>query len=168
MVIKRGEEYKYDGSFGTDKKRLKEVTKKRLQKKKEENYLEHRDAFDIILSDKSENDTKLNKSIYNKKTKQTKKEHVFLKNGRIPIDNNLVENAIRPFVVGRKNWLFSGSPRGAAASAGLYSIIETAKANDMEPFWYLLHLFENLPKAKTPADYDALLPFNVDKSKLKS
>ena len=93
---------------------------------------------------------------------------VFLKNGRIPIDNNLVENAIRPFVVGRKNWLFSGSPRGAAASAGLYSIIETAKANDMEPFWYLLHLFENLPKAKTPADYDALLPFNVDKSKLKS
>jgi transposase len=92
---------------------------------------------------------------------------VFLENGYIPIDNNLVENAIRPFVVGRKNWLFSGSPRGADASAGLYSIIETAKANDVEPFWYLLHLFENLPKAETTADYEALLPFNVDKSKLK-
>jgi len=93
---------------------------------------------------------------------------VFLEDGRIPIDNNLVENAIRPFVVGRKNWLFSGSPRGADASAGLYSIIETAKANGLEPFWYLLHLFNNLPKAKTPSDYEALIPFNVDKSKLQS
>ena len=93
---------------------------------------------------------------------------VFLEDGRIPIDNNLVENAIRPFVIGRKNWLFSGSPRGADASAGLYSIIETAKANGLEPFWFLLHLFENLPKAETPADYAALLPFNVNKSNLKS
>jgi transposase len=93
---------------------------------------------------------------------------VFLEDGHIPIDNNLVENAIRPFVVGRKNWLFSGSPRGASASAGLYSIIETARANDLEPFWYLLHLFNNLPKAKTPSDYESLLPFNVDRSKLES
>lgn len=92
---------------------------------------------------------------------------VFLENGHIPIDNNLVENAIRPFVLGRKNWLFSGSPRGADASAGLYSIIETAKANGLEPFRYLLHLFENLPNAKTPAEHESLLPYNLDKSALQ-
>ncbi len=79
-----------------------------------------------------------------------------------------MENAIRPFVIGRKNWLFSGSSRGAHASAGLYSLIETAKANGLEPFWYLLYLFENLPKAYTEDDYRNLLPYNVDKSSLKS
>ena len=63
-----------------------------------------------------------------------------------------------PFVIGRKNWLFSGSPRGAAASALLYSLIETAKANGREPYWYLRELFEKLPLARTRADYLALLP----------
>ena len=58
----------------------------------------------------------------------------------------------------RKNWLFSGSPRGAAASAILYSLIETAKANRREPYWYLRELFENLPHARTRADYLTLLP----------
>lgn len=92
---------------------------------------------------------------------------VFLENGHIPIDNNFVENAIRPFVLGRKNWLFSGSPRGADSSAGIYSIIETAKANGLEPFRYLHHLFENLPKADTASHYESLLPYNIDKSTLK-
>ena len=73
-------------------------------------------------------------------------------------DNNTCEQAIRPFVIGRKNWLFSGSPRGAAASALLYSLIETAKANGREPYAYLRELFEKLPLARTRADYLALLP----------
>ena len=73
-------------------------------------------------------------------------------------DNNSCEQAIRPFVIGRKNWLFSGSPRGAAASALLYSLIETAKANGREPYRYLRELFEMLPLARTRADYLALLP----------
>ena len=73
-------------------------------------------------------------------------------------DNNACEQAIRPFVVGRKNWLFSGSPRGAEASAILYSLIETAKANRREPYWYLRELFEKLPHARTRADYLSLLP----------
>lgn len=60
----------------------------------------------------------------------------FLENGSIPIDNNGVENAIRPFVIGRKNWLFSDTIRGARASSALYSIIETAKVNGHEPYWY--------------------------------
>jgi transposase len=83
---------------------------------------------------------------------------IFLEDGHIPIDNNPAENAIRPFVVGRKNWLFSFSPSGARASATLYSLIESAKANGLEPRAYLAYLFERLPLAKTPADIAALLP----------
>lgn len=90
----------------------------------------------------------------------------FLADGRIPLDNNLAENAIRPFVIGRKNWLFAGSPRGAEASATLYSLIATAKANGLEPRAYLHHLFEQLPIAKTPEAIDALLPWNVAPEKL--
>jgi transposase len=86
---------------------------------------------------------------------------VFLDRGEVEIDNNLAENAIRPFVVGRKGWLFSGSPRGAAASAALYTVVETAKANAHEPRAYLHHLFERLPLATTPEAVDALLPFNL-------
>ena len=78
-------------------------------------------------------------------------------------DNNLAENAIRPFVVGRKNWLFAGHPRGAGASATIYSLIETARANDLEPYRYLRYLFERLPMAEVEADYKALLPQYVDR-----
>lgn len=76
-------------------------------------------------------------------------------------DTNKVENAIRPFVVGRKNWLFSGSPRGAHASAGIYSLIETAKANGHEPYRYLSWLFDRLPACNTLAEKSALLPYRV-------
>lgn len=79
-------------------------------------------------------------------------------------DTNLVENAIRPFVVGRKNWLFSGSPGGAHASAGLYSLIETAKVNGHEPYAYLCHLFESLPSCETDSEREALLPYRLDSS----
>jgi len=83
--------------------------------------------------------------------------------GRVAPDNNTVENAIRPFVVGRKNWLFSDTPKGARASAAIYSLIETAKANDLEPYKYLKHLFTHLPKAMTKDDFLALLPHNIEK-----
>ena len=83
--------------------------------------------------------------------------------GLLRPDNNLAENAIRPFVVGRKNWLFAGCPRGAGASAAIYSLIETAKANDLEPYRYLRHLFERLPMAEVDADYKVLLPQHVDR-----
>lgn len=76
-------------------------------------------------------------------------------------DNNLAENAIRPFCVGRKNWLFAGTPSGAEASATLYSLVETAKANGLEPYKYLRYLFEKLPFAKTADDYKQLMPGNL-------
>ena len=76
-------------------------------------------------------------------------------------DTNRVENAIRPFVLGRKNWLFAGSPRGANASMTLYSLIETAKAKKVDPYWYLRALFEQLPTFDPAGDYDELLPWNI-------
>jgi transposase len=85
----------------------------------------------------------------------------FLDDGHLEIDNNRAENAIRPFVVGRKGWLFAGSPAGAETSALLYSLVETAKANGLEPHAYLTYLFEHLPGAKTPEAVAALLPHNL-------
>jgi transposase len=85
----------------------------------------------------------------------------YLDDGRLEISNVLVENAIRPFVVGRKAWLFSDTPAGAHASAKLYSIIETAKAAGLEPYSYLRLIFEKLPQAVTLADIEALLPWVV-------
>jgi transposase len=85
----------------------------------------------------------------------------FLDDGRYPIDNNVCENAIRPFVIGRKNWLFSDSVAGAQASANLYSLIETAKASGIEPYRYLCALFQALPTVKSVDDYEALLPWRI-------
>ena len=73
----------------------------------------------------------------------------YLEDGRLRPDNNLAENAIRPFVVGRKNWLFAGHPKGADAAAFYYSLIETAKANGLKPYDYLRYLFDQLPLAET-------------------
>jgi len=87
---------------------------------------------------------------------------VFLDYGTIPLDNNRAENAIRPFVIGRKNWLFCDTQAGAHASANLYSIIETAKANGLEPHAYLTRLFTELPNAQTVADIEKLLPFKQE------
>jgi hypothetical protein len=85
----------------------------------------------------------------------------FLEYGDIPLDNNRCENAIRPFVVGRKGWLFSDTVKGAIASANLFSIVETAKANGVEPHAYLSLLFAQLPFAKTIEDFEMLLPWNL-------
>jgi transposase len=92
----------------------------------------------------------------------------YLDDGRVEISNVLCENAIRPFVIGRKNWLFSDTPAGAHASAKLYGIIETAKANGLEPYAYLRLIFEKLPQATTPADIAALLPWYVAPAALRT
>ena len=69
----------------------------------------------------------------------------FLLDGRIPISNNHAENSIRPFAVGRRAWLFADTPKGAQASAIAYSIVETAKLNNLDVFQYLNYLFKSLP-----------------------
>lgn len=85
----------------------------------------------------------------------------YLDNGEYPIDNNLIENAIRPFAIGRKNWLFAQSQAGARASANLYSLIETAKINKLNPYEYLRKVFQEIPAAQTVEDIEALLPWNI-------
>lgn len=80
--------------------------------------------------------------------------------GDLPIDNNRAENAIRPFVIGRKAWLFSTTQAGAKASALVYSLIETAKANGVEPYAWLAHVMRTIPTAHTVDDYEALMPWN--------
>jgi len=91
----------------------------------------------------------------------------YVEDGRLRPDNNLAENAIRPFVIGRKNWLFNGSPTGAEASSNLYSLVETAKANELNPYDYFRYLLEKLPYAETEEDYANLLPKNIDPAILK-
>lgn len=85
----------------------------------------------------------------------------YIERGDLPIDNNRCENAIRPFVVGRKGWLFSDTPAGAHASAVIYSLVQTAKANGVEPYQWLCHVLRDLPAAKTVDDVEALLPWNI-------
>ena len=89
----------------------------------------------------------------------------YAEEGYLPIDNNPAERAIRPFVIGRKNWLFSDTPNGAKASAQLYSLVETANANanGQEPYAWLRHALERLPLATSVEDYEALLPWNCSR-----
>ena len=78
--------------------------------------------------------------------------------GYLPIDNNDTENKIRPFAVGRKNWLFSGSKKGAKSSGNLFTLIENAKMFNLKVFDYLKYVFDHIADAKTDKDYEALTP----------
>ena len=82
----------------------------------------------------------------------------FLLDGRLEISNNRAERSIKPFVIGRKNWLFANTPGGARASAIIYSVIETAKENSLDPYDYLKFLFETMPQAPNKP-LDSLMPW---------
>jgi len=88
----------------------------------------------------------------------------YLESPYLTPDNNACENAIRPFVIGRKNWLFCQSVDGAKSSCGMFTLIETAKQNGLVPFKYLMAVFEKAPLAVTPEDWEKLLPWNIFKS----
>ncbi|CAB3393533.1 protein of unknown function [Kyrpidia spormannii] len=87
-----------------------------------------------------------------------------MKDGRLEIDNNRSERSIKPFVIGRKNWLFANTPKGAKASATVYSIVETAKENGLNPYEYLRYLFERLPNVDVndTTVLDRLLPWSPE------
>ena len=93
-------------------------------------------------------------------TNQWGKLNNFLLDGRLEVDNNRAERSIKSFVTGRKAWLFANTPEGATASATIYSLVETAKENGLNPFKYLTYLFEQLPNVDctSPAALDRLLP----------
>ena len=92
--------------------------------------------------------------------------NIYLEEGRLNIDNNPVENKIRPFALGRRNWLFMGNARGAKAAATIFSLIESAKANGLEAYYYLRHILSKLPSCKTKDDLRALLPHNCTSSEV--
>ena len=95
---------------------------------------------------------------------QRKYLEAFLSDGRLEISNNRAERSIKPFVIGRKNWLFANTPRGARVSAVIYSVIETAKENGLNPFDYLSYIFRTAPNADCKNDLqamDSLLPWNA-------
>jgi len=81
------------------------------------------------------------------------------RDGRLELSNNRAERAIRSFVIGRRNWLFSATPKGARASSVIYSIIRTAKENGLKPFEYLKYIFETMPNI-SPDMYSSLLPWS--------
>ena len=90
----------------------------------------------------------------------------YLDRAEISPDNNAAENSVRPFVVGRRNWLFSGAPRGAEASCAIYSLIETAKHNGLDPFAYLNYVFKKAPHIHDAEGWDELLPSRLDEATL--
>jgi len=87
---------------------------------------------------------------------QEKYLNVFLENGAVPIDNSACERAIRPFCVGRANWHIIDTIHGARASAVVYSLVETAKANHLKPYEYLKHLLTEMPKHMNDTDFSFL------------
>jgi transposase len=93
---------------------------------------------------------------------QKEKLYHFLLDGRLEFDNNRAERSIKTFVIGRKNWLFANTARGATASAILYSMTETAKENGLSPYAYLKYLLEQLPNIdlENPAELDLLMPWS--------
>lgn len=85
----------------------------------------------------------------------------YLEDGRLDIDNNLTERSIKPFVIGRKNWLFHGNDIGAKAGSILYSLIETCKYHNVDPFSWLKFTLTYIQQANTLEKLEQLLPFNI-------
>ncbi len=101
----------------------------------------------------------LGKAVYYALSQRRYLENVYL-DGRLELSNNRAERSIKPFVIGRKNWLFSCTPKGASASSIICSVIETAKENKLKPFEYLKHIFETMPNI-SPERYPELLPWSI-------
>ncbi|MFC7372284.1 transposase, partial [Fictibacillus iocasae] len=94
---------------------------------------------------------------------QRKKLEVPFQDGRLDLDNNLAERSIKPFVIGRKNWLFSNSSKGAKSSALIYSLLETAKENNLNIFEYFIHVFETMPNTEmTSNQLEKLMPWSTE------
>ena len=91
---------------------------------------------------------------------------MYAEDGRLEIDNNRCERSVKPFAVGRKNWLFMGNEKGACAGATIYSLIETCKSNDINPYEYLLKVFESLER-RNEIDYSTLTPIALKPSLLE-
>jgi len=88
----------------------------------------------------------------------------YLKDGRLENNNNRTERAIKPFAIGRKGWLFADSVAGAEAAATLFSLIETCKYHDIEPYDWVRYALQQMPLCQSDDEIEALLPFNIDRA----
>jgi transposase len=98
-------------------------------------------------------------------TNQKKYMEIFLEDGRIPVLNNLCEANIKPFAIARRAWLFADTPKGARANAVLYTIVETARTNELDVYEYLKYLLEEMPNnnhLKQPEVMDKYLPWSAE------
>ncbi|MFD2444114.1 IS66 family transposase [Bacillus sp. CGMCC 1.16607] len=149
----------------TIERELKDLTSEERYEKRLESSKPVLDAFLVWLKKQEQNvaqKSKLGEAIIYC-LNQWEKLEAFLKDGRLEIDNNRSERSIKPFVIGRKNWLFANTPKGARSSAIIYSIVETAKENGLNPYYYLRYLFEVLPNMdiKDESALDKLLPWST-------
>jgi len=92
----------------------------------------------------------------------------YINDGRLEIDNNHSERAIKPFVIGRKNWLFNSTNKGAEASSILFSLVQTCKEHDLDVFAYFKYALESVVKCQNEQDIQKLLPYNADLDQLKA
>lgn len=145
------------------------LSKKSYEERYEERLLKLKPMLEVYFAwIEKEHAIALPKSSYGKAINysfnQKEKLMNILKDGRLELSNNRAERAIKPFVIGRKNWLFSNTPQGAKASAITYSIIETAKENNLIPFEYLKYLFETMPNIDitNEEELNKLLPWSND------
>ncbi len=88
--------------------------------------------------------------------------NIYLQDGRLEIDNNKSERSIKPFVIGRKNWLFHGNDVGAQAGSILFSLIETCKQHKVDVFSWMKYVLANIHRAETVENLEKLLPYNID------
>ncbi|ERJ12626.1 tetraacyldisaccharide 4'-kinase protein [Haloplasma contractile SSD-17B] len=148
------------------KAKLRVFPPEKLLEYREEHSRPILDAFSSWLKSESTKvlpKGKLGQAITYTQNQWTKLES-YLLDGRLEIDNNRAERSIKPFVLGRKAWLFSNTSKGAKSSAIIYSIIETAKENKVKPFNYLTHLFDQLPNINidNKEELDNLLPWSQE------
>jgi len=151
-----------------EKLNKKEIDEKRFEETRREQVIPYFDKLKKWLN-KVRNEV-LPQSLTGKAINYTLKEWdkliKYLEVWYLTPDNNAAENTIRPFVVGRKNWLFAYSPEGARANACFYTLIQCALLNGLNPYHYLRYLFIKLPHAKTRADLEKLLPFNLSNEEI--
>ena len=149
--------FKLEQSFTKQKLSPQERYEKRLAESKPIS-----DAFFAFADELSRRElpqSPLGKACTYVKNQRRHLENVFL-DGNLELSNNRCERSVKPFVMGRKAWLFSGTPEGAEASSIMYSIIESAKANCLHPFQYMKFLLETIPSLKTNDDLQLLLPWS--------
>jgi len=158
VAVTAGEGLEFCNRLFAVERKLKEASPEERHKVRMEQSRPILDAFLAWLQ--TQQSRTLPKSVLGEAVKyclnQWDKLSAYLKDGRLELDNNRGERSIKPFVIGRKNWLFANTPRGAQASAIIYSILETAKENQLHPANYLTYLFEQLPNLLDPKDSEAL------------